>query len=85
MPVTNEHVDKCIECGFCEVNCVTCGYGLSSRQRIVAQREISWLKQSGTDPERLHRLEKQFEYYGNITCAGDGLCSTSCPMKLNTG
>lgn len=85
MPVTNEHVDKCIECGFCEVNCVTCGYGLSSRQRIVAQREISWLKQSGTDPERLHRLEKQFEYYGNTTCAGDGLCSTSCPMKINTG
>lgn len=85
MPVTNEHVDKCIECGFCEVNCVTCGFGLSSRQRIVAQREISWLRSTGSDPERLARLEKQFEYYGNATCAGDGLCSTSCPMKINTG
>lgn len=29
----------------------------SSRQRIVLQREISRLKQSGTDPERLSLLE----------------------------
>lgn len=85
MPLTNSHVDKCIECGFCEVNCVTCGFGLSSRQRIVVQREISHLKATGEDPARLARLEKQFEYYGNTICAGDGLCSTSCPMKINTG
>lgn len=85
LPVTNGHVDRCIECGFCEVNCVTCGLGLSSRQRIVAQREISWLKSTGEDPQRLARLEKGFQYYGNVMCAGDGLCSTSCPMKINTG
>ncbi len=85
MPVTNAHVDKCIECGFCEVNCVTCGLGLSSRQRIVAQREIAWLRATGSDPARLARIEKQFEYYGNAMCAGDGLCNTSCPMKINTG
>ena len=30
-PMTNEHVNKCIEGGFCEVNCVTCGLTLSSR------------------------------------------------------
>ena len=35
LPLTNPHVDKCIECGFCEVNCLTCGFTLSSRQRIV--------------------------------------------------
>ncbi len=85
MPLTNEHVDRCIECGFCEVNCLTCGFSLSSRQRIVIQREITRLRNSGEDPERLQRLEKQFEYAGNATCAGDGLCSTSCPMKINTG
>ena len=85
LPLTNPRVDRCIECGFCEVNCVSCGLTLSARQRIVVQREISRLKESGEDPERLNRLEKQFQYYGNETCAGDGLCSTSCPMKINTG
>ena len=77
--------DKCIECGFCEVNCLSCGFTLSSRQRIVLQREISRLKQSGTDQERLSLLEKQYRYPGNQTCAGDGLCSMSCPMNINTG
>ena len=80
-----EKVNKCIECGFCEVNCLSCGFTLSSRQRIVLQREISRLKQSGTDQERLSLLEKQYRYPGNQTCAGDGLCSMSCPMNINTG
>ena len=76
---------KSIECGFCEVNCLSCGFTLSSRQRIVLQREISRLKQSGEDPTRLALLEKQYRYPGNQTCAGDGLCSMSCPMCINTG
>ena len=78
-------VNRCIECGFCEVNCLSCGFTLSSRQRIVLQREISRLKQSGDDPQRLVLLEKQYNYPGNQTCAGDGLCSMSCPMDINTG
>mgnify|MGYP005907141849 CR=1 FL=1 len=77
--------NKCIECGFCEVNCLSCGFTLSSRQRIVVQREISRLKQSGKEPERLALLQKQYRYPGNQTCAGDGLCSMSCPMGINTG
>lgn len=85
MPITNERVNKCIECGFCEVNCVTCGYSLSSRQRIVIQRELSRLRATGEDDARLKRLESQFKSLGNATCAGDGLCSTSCPMKINVG
>ena len=85
MPLTNPNVDRCIECGFCEVNCLTCGFSISSRQRIVVQREISRLKMTGEDPERLARLQDGFKYLGNTTCAGDGLCSTSCPMKINTG
>ena len=80
-----KRVDKCIECGFCEVNCVSCGFTLSSRQRIVIQREIARLRQSGEDPERLALLAKQYYYPGNQTCAGDGLCSLSCPMGINTG
>lgn len=85
LPLTNAHVDRCIECGFCEVNCLTCGFTLSSRQRIVLQREISRLRQCGEDPQRLAMLEKQYRYPGNETCAGDGLCSMSCPMGINTG
>lgn len=85
LPLTNPHVDKCIECGFCEVNCLTCGFTLSSRQRIVLQREISHLKETNEDPQRLATLQKQFDYPGNQTCAGDGLCSMSCPMGINTG
>lgn len=77
--------NRCIECGFCEVNCLSCGFTISSRQRIVLQREISRLKQSGEDNARLALLQKQYSYLGNQTCAGDGLCSMSCPMGINTG
>ena len=75
--------NKCIECGFCEVNCLSCGLTLSSRQRIVIQREISHLRETGSDPDRLAALGKQYHYQGDQTCAGDGLCATSCPMKIN--
>lgn len=78
-------VNRCIECGFCEINCLSCGFTLSSRQRIVLQRELARLRQSGEAPERLALLEKQYRYPGNQTCAGDGLCSMSCPMGINTG
>ena len=82
---TNDNVDKCIECGFCEVSCLTAGFTLSARQRIVAQREIARLKLTGEDPKRLKELEKGFKYLGNQTCAKDGLCATTCPIKINTG
>jgi D-lactate dehydrogenase len=94
LPITNEKVDKCIECGFCEVNCVSCGFTMSSRQRIVIQREISRLKALSTtvDEEnkktiisRLKRLQHQYHYLGEATCAGDGLCAMSCPMGINVG
>jgi D-lactate dehydrogenase len=85
LPRVNEHVDKCMECGFCEVNCLSCGFTLSSRQRIVTQREIARLRATGEDPARLKRMTALYKYYGDYTCAADGLCSTSCPMKINTG
>ena len=78
-------IDRCIECGFCEVNCLSCGFTLSSRQRIVIQREISRLKKSGENPQLQETLSKLYQYPGNQTCAGDGLCATSCPMGINTG
>ena len=80
-----KRANKCIECGFCEVNCMSCGLTLSSRMRIAVQREIRYLTKTGENPERLATLKKQYKYYGDQTCATDGLCSTSCPMKINTG
>ena len=80
-----KRANKCIECGFCEVNCMSCGLTLSSRMRIAAQREILYLEKTGQNPERAATLRKQYKYYGDQTCAADGLCSTSCPMKINTG
>ena len=93
LPLLHPKVDKCIECGFCEINCLTCGLTLSSRQRIVVQREIARLKFSVSGfqfsekdtKKRLRLLQKQYRYAGNQTCAGDGLCATSCPMSINTG
>lgn len=78
-----EKLNKCIECGFCEVNCVSCGFTLSSRTRIALQREIARLQATGDNPDLLKNLKKQYSYYGAQTCAGDGLCSMSCPMGIN--
>ena len=94
-PKVHPMIDRCIECGFCEVNCVACGYALSSRQRIVVQREMKRLKevirQEGDEASRreakilLKQLQKDFARIGRDLCAGDGLCSTSCPIKINVG
>ena len=80
-----KRANKCIECGFCEVNCMSCGLTMSSRMRIAVQREIRDLEVTGRDPQRAEILRRQYKYYGDQTCATDGLCSTSCPMKINTG
>ncbi len=85
LPLLHPVVDKCIECGFCEPNCLTSGKTLSSRQRIIVQREILRLKKTGESPALLKALEKDYFYPGRATCAGDGLCSISCPMEINTG
>ena len=87
LPEVHEIIDRCIECGFCEVNCVACGYALSSRQRIIVQRELARLKKSSNkaDKKLAKQLEKDFAKIGRDLCAGDGLCSTSCPLKINVG
>jgi D-lactate dehydrogenase len=85
MPVIDESVDQCIECGFCEINCLTSGLTLSARQRIVVQREMEQLSRSGDDKSRLRNLAGSFEYQGDASCAGDGLCAITCPLSIDTG
>lgn len=87
LPEVNALIDRCIECGFCEVNCVSCGFALSSRQRIVVQRELHRLQHSDKHADQLiaKQLDKDFRHIGRALCAGDGLCSTSCPVGINVG
>ncbi len=85
MPKANDKVDTCIECGFCEPVCPSKSLTLSPRQRIVIWREIQSLSASGDNPERLAVLKKDYDYQSIDTCAACGLCSTQCPVGINTG
>lgn len=85
LPIAHEMIDKCIECGFCENNCPSRDLTLTPRQRIVAFREISRLKREDSNSSRLKEFEKTFDYYGDQTCATDGLCAMSCPVDIDTG
>jgi len=85
IPPVSELIDKCTECGFCEPSCVSTGLTLSPRQRIVVYREIESLKRTGKEPHIAAALTKGFSYAGNETCATDGLCAVSCPVKIDTG
>ena len=85
LPPSSEIVDKCIECGFCEVQCPSRDLTLTPRQRIVVWREIMRLERTGESPSRLRSLRKEFRYYGDETCATDGLCALACPVAINTG
>ncbi|WP_409525115.1 FAD-binding and (Fe-S)-binding domain-containing protein [Nitrincola sp. MINF-07-Sa-05] len=85
LPPANPLIDKCIECGFCEPVCPSRALTLTPRQRIVIWREIARLEQSGEDPTRLQKLRQDYRFQGDATCAACGLCSTACPVGINTG
>ena len=84
MPATNEIVDKCIECGFCEPTCPSNAITLTPRQRIVVNREISRLEKVGNISEA-NEYKELYQYDGLETCATCSLCSSSCPVKIDTG
>jgi D-lactate dehydrogenase len=51
----------------------------------VVHREIMSLAKSGHEPHISAAMAKSFIYSGNDTCATDGLCAVSCPVKIDTG
>jgi D-lactate dehydrogenase len=85
LPAAREVIDKCTECGFCEPSCISAGLTLTPRQRIVVYREMVSLSSRRQDPHIVAELSKSFKYTGNETCATDGLCAISCPVKIDTG
>jgi D-lactate dehydrogenase len=85
MPLADNTVDLCIECGFCEPACPSHQMTLSPRQRIVVTREIARLTATGEDPARLEALHDGFQYAGLDTCAACNLCSLRCPVGIETG
>ena len=79
-------VDACIECGFCESKCPSRYLTLTPRQRIIVQREIARLRDSGaSDGSEIASLMDAYTYDGLDTCAVDGLCATGCPVSIDTG
>jgi D-lactate dehydrogenase len=85
LPVADDMVDRCIECGFCEPVCPSRTLTLTPRQRIVAYREISRQEQEGDAAETKRAFHDSYDYDGEATCAADGLCSARCPVAIDTG
>ena len=85
MPLADELIDMCIECGFCEPACPSHQMTLSPRQRIAVTRERARLRASGENPALLARLDDDFRYAGIDTCAACNLCSLRCPVGIETG
>ena len=55
-------------------------------ERRKAKGERREAKGERQEARRLLReLRKDFAHIGRDLCAGDGLCSTSCPIKINVG
>lgn len=84
MPVVEEEVDRCIECGYCEHRCPSRDVTMTPRRRIVARRVLEDLRRSG-DRKSYKILLDEYRHDGLDTCAVDGLCATACPVDINTG
>jgi D-lactate dehydrogenase len=85
MPSVEQEVDKCIECGYCEVKCPSRDLTTTPRQRIVLRREMARLQSESGNAELLAALESDYPYSAMDTCAVDGLCATACPVGIDTG
>jgi D-lactate dehydrogenase len=83
MTQSDDLVDKCIECGFCEDVCPSKNYSLTPRQRIATFREIN--RRQKTKETAISAWHDDFQSLGIATCAATGLCEMKCPVGINTG
>ena len=82
MPLVDDTINLCVECGYCESICPSKNITLTPRKRIAVAREING---QNLDPRERRLLIEQFKYFGDETCAADGLCEINCPVNINTG
>ncbi|SFC72042.1 FAD-binding and (Fe-S)-binding domain-containing protein [Pseudoalteromonas denitrificans] len=92
LPTTDNIIDKCIECGFCESVCPSNGFTLTPRQRISVWRRIIELENilaiepnNNSIKRELDNLKQDYQYLAIDTCAATGLCGLKCPVGINTG
>ncbi|HLW08375.1 MAG TPA: FAD-binding and (Fe-S)-binding domain-containing protein [Marinilabiliaceae bacterium] len=85
IPNANPIIDKCIECGFCEVVCPSKDLTLTPRQRIVAYRFIADSTADKAKKKSILEEVKKISYPLDETCATDGLCGIACPVNIDTG
>ncbi len=93
LPSAAPEVDACVECGFCEKVCPSVDLTLSPRRRIAVLRHVERLQHArrsvnGDGPaidRTVDSLLADYDYAGLDTCAADGLCSTACPVGIDTG
>ena len=84
MPVVEEEVDRCIECGFCEQVCPSRDLTLTPRRRIGVRRAMKRLEMQG-ETKLKNEILRDYQYDGLETCAVDGMCALNCPVDINTG
>ena len=84
MPVVEEEVDKCVECGYCENRCPSRDFTMTPRQRIQVRRSLQRLKVAGKLDD-YQTVLAEYQFAGMDTCAVDGMCATDCPVSINTG
>lgn len=95
MPASDEQIDPCIECGFCEPVCPSKEYTLTPRQRISLKRHEQQLRQqlhlqqdtSQTQSlrQKLGAVQQRYQHLAIDSCAATGLCATRCPVGIDTG
>lgn len=84
LPPVSPLIDPCIECGYCESVCPSRNVTTTPRQRITLQRHMALAAAKG-DKGEYDLFHDAYAYFGNQTCAADGLCATVCPVGVDTG
>ncbi|MEE9574208.1 MAG: FAD-linked oxidase C-terminal domain-containing protein, partial [Candidatus Neomarinimicrobiota bacterium] len=83
MPMVNNKIDLCVECGFCEPVCPSRGFTFTPRQRIGVSRELEMISTQNSNISK--ELNNDYIFNSEITCAVDGMCEPVCPINIDTG